>query len=118
MDIIFEELSRNMPAATTANLTYYISTTGNDDNNGLTVDTPFATIAKALSLIPPIVDHVVTINLADGNYDENVEIEGFYGIGNINLIGNDETPANVTITTLDINNCHCTVMVKGLKVVG
>jgi len=57
---------------------YYVDpATGSDDNSGTTQTAPFATIAKALSLIPKIINHYVFIKLAPGTYTEHVCIEGF-----------------------------------------
>ena len=116
MGVILEELSANFPIATTKDLTFYVSTTGNDTNDGLTALTPFKTIEKALSLIPTVVDHTVTINLADGVYAENVVITGRAGVGSINLIGNTTAPDNTTILTFTAINCFCSIKVFGIKI--
>jgi hypothetical protein len=63
----------------TANRTYYVATTGNDANNGLTVGTPFLTIQKAVDTALQTLDagpYTVTIQLADGTYSEEVVIGG------------------------------------------
>lgn len=62
---------------TTEDIDLYVDpATGSDDNPG-TDDLPFATIAKALSVVPKIINHYVCINLLPGTYTENVYIEGF-----------------------------------------
>ena len=56
---------------TTSPLTIYVRTDGNDSNDGLS-DTPErakSTLEGALSVIPRIVNHDVTIQFADGEYD-------------------------------------------------
>lgn len=53
---------------TTAPLTYYVETTGNDSNDGLSVGTAFATIQKAIDSVPKKVRHAVNINVGSGNF--------------------------------------------------
>lgn len=90
------------PTFTTANITLYVDTaTGSDSNNGLTAGTAFKTISKALNVIPQIVNHTVTINVAAGTYNETVTPKGFSGSGTINLIGD-----NVLSTTRSILNLY------------
>jgi len=87
------------PYKTIANLTYYVATTGNNNNDGLTVGTPFLTIAKAISMIPQIVNHAVTINVAAGTYAEDVLIAGFSGSGSITLQGGTSLATAVNFIT-------------------
>lgn len=81
----------NTPVATvtSANITYYVRTDGSDNNTGLanTAAGAFRTINKAISMIPQIVDHTVTINVAAGTYAEAVLIEGIVGGGYVNFVG-------------------------------
>lgn len=63
---------------TTEDIEFYVNpATGSDENDGLSAATPFATIAHALSLVPKIINHYVSIELAAGSYTEHVYIEGF-----------------------------------------
>jgi len=117
MDIILEELSRNMPASTTENLTYYISTAGNDNNDGLTTDTSFATIAKALSMLPQIIDHTIMIYIANGEYNEDVNISDYVGVGSIGIIGDTSRPRNVILSSITISNCYCNIKISGVKLI-
>jgi hypothetical protein len=55
-------------AATAATLTYYVETTGNDSNNGLSPATAFATIDKALSMLPQMLQYPTTIKIGIGNF--------------------------------------------------
>ncbi len=88
----------------TADLTYYVSTAGNDSNDGLTVGTPFLTIQKAINTAvdynrPSAVGNI-TIQLANGTYSvTTVILRRFSGSGTITIRGDPTTPANVTITT-------------------
>ena len=91
--------------ATTGNLTYYVRTDGNDSNDGLanTSVGAFLTIAKAISMIPQVVNHTVIINIAAGTYVENVTISGFIGKGSIELKGS--TGATYAMSSIVIKNC-------------
>jgi len=92
--------SNTVPKATTANLTFYVNpSTGSDENPG-TSGSPFKTIAKAISLIPKIVNHNVTINLADGSYSEGITLTGYMGGGIITIAGNAANPENVVLSGL------------------
>ncbi len=111
--LIFPEIT------TTADATYYVDTAGDDDeNDGLSAGTPFKTINKALSLIPPIVNHVIRINISNGTYAEAIRIEGKVGKGSILL----DTGTNVILTgttnqatsssglaAIVINQCHLVI---------
>ncbi|MFD2614506.1 C1q-like domain-containing protein [Paenibacillus gansuensis] len=75
-------IAPNVPNSTTAAVTYYVRTDGNDSNNGLsnTAGGAFRTIQKALDSLPKILYHPVTINVAAGTYPEDVVAYGFvYG---------------------------------------
>lgn len=87
----------------TASRTYYVSTTGSDSNDGLAIGTPFATIAKALTVISATIDtagFAVTIQLADGTYTNSVGvIPSWVGGGQVIINGNVSTPSNVILTS-------------------
>jgi hypothetical protein len=106
----------------TANRTYYVSTTGNDTNDGLTVSTPFATIQKAVDTVASIDCSIynVTIQLADGTYYQNVLLKQYVGAGTMTLQGNSATPANVVIYPTTGNvitlSSSCTWTVKDVKI--
>lgn len=86
--------------ADTAPADIYIATTGSDTTGDGTSGNPYATLAKALSLLPDFlqVDH--TIHVADGTYAEKIEVRRFISRPNTRLIitGNPTTPANVSFT--------------------
>jgi hypothetical protein len=69
------------PQQTTADITYYVRTDGNDNNTGLanTAAGAFKTINKAISLLPQLCNHQITINVAAGTYAENVAMNDFEG---------------------------------------
>lgn len=67
--------------ATSADVTYYVRTDGSDANTGLvnTAGGAYKTITKAISMVPQIDNHQVTINVAAGTYAEDVVISDFTG---------------------------------------
>ncbi|MCZ8520116.1 MULTISPECIES: phage tail-collar fiber domain-containing protein [Paenibacillus] len=103
------------PKRTTANMTLYVSTTGNDANDGLTSGTALRTIAAAVAKIPQIVLHSVIIYIANGSYLENVVIWAKHGNGTISLIGNATSPASVTFSYLELNSCTANVAIQGIQ---
>lgn len=108
------------PLMTTSNLTYYVDVTnGLDTNDGLSSGTghAFKTIAKAISIIPQIVNHVVVINVASGAYSESVFISGFSGKGSISLNGGTDlaTAVNYKINNLVVLRCSCGIVLTGFQ---
>ncbi len=79
--------------------TYYVSTFGNDALDGLTVGAPFRTIQHACNVAAGfnLNGYLVTIVIATGVYNENVELGIINGNGQIMLLGDAVTPGNVTI---------------------
>jgi hypothetical protein len=86
--------------------TYYVSTTGNDANDGLTVGTPFKTLQRAWNVVDGTIDFngmVVTIKVADGVYTDGITAgnEAQVGLGSpsgLMIEGNLTTPGNVVIS--------------------
>lgn len=98
----------------TAPADIYIATTGNDTTGDGTVGTPYATLGKAVSLLPATLGVSHTIHVADGTYTEAIDIRGHInGAGVLLKIqGNGTTPANVVFTgtvTVDSNAYGCYV---------
>jgi hypothetical protein len=98
-------VAADLPAARellTANRTYYVATTGNDSNSGLTAGTPFATIAKAMSAVGSldVGTCAATVQLANGTYTEAVVIPKLVGSGSLKLVGNAATPGSVVVCGL------------------
>ncbi|MEK3717668.1 hypothetical protein [Paenibacillus sp. FSL R7-0333] len=77
------------PQQTTAVTTYFVRVDGNDNNTGLanTAAGAFKTINKAISMIPQVVNHTVTISVAAGTYAEDVIISGTNGAGYVSING-------------------------------
>jgi hypothetical protein len=89
----------------TANRTYYVRTDGSDSNDGVTNTSggAFLTIQKAIDTAATLDISIynVTISIADGTYTIISPILGksAVGAGEIWLVGNETTPANVVITS-------------------
>lgn len=77
------------PQQTTADVTYFVRTDGNDNNTGLanTAGGAFRTIGKALSVIPRVVNHIININIGAGTYNEEIGVGGLSGAGSISING-------------------------------
>lgn len=104
------------PQKTISDITYYISPTGNDNNDGLSSSTPFKTIQHAINILPQIINHVITINIASGTYGEDVLVKGFIGNGSI-IISGATTLSNATnyvISSFTSLSCMCSILVKGI----
>lgn len=87
-----------------ADLTLFVSTTGSNSNNGLTIGAPFLTIQKAMDVLYNNYDlngFSCTIQLADGTYTSGVSAAGpmvgqKFG-SSITVAGNTASPLNVVI---------------------
>lgn len=82
------------------NITIYVSPTGNDASGNGTQSSPYASITKALSVIPKNLNgKTVSISVASGTYPEDVVVSGFTG-GMLSLTG-----SAITINKLEVNAC-------------
>lgn len=106
------------PQQTTADITYYVRTDGNDGNTGLgnTAGGAFKTIQKAIDMIPKYVVHSVNINVSAGTYNEAVSVLGFSGKGSISLTG-ATTKTGTHIVTGQIASLRnsCRIAIQGFK---
>lgn len=85
-----------------ANRTYYVSTGGNDSNNGLTSGGAFLTIQKAVNVAASLdcLTYNVNIQVADGTYNSAaIQLRPLLGSGELTIRGNSATPANVKIVS-------------------
>lgn len=88
----------------TAARTYYVREDGNDTNNGLTNTSggAFLTIQRAVDVVCTTLDvnsQAVTIQVADGDFNAQVNLKDYVGIGPVTVQGNTTTPTNVRIST-------------------
>jgi hypothetical protein len=83
--------------------TYYVRTDGSDSNSGLGNSSTgaFLTITKALAVAEALEPngYDVTILIGTGTWTTPLIAAGFPGPGRIILLGDETTPANVTIST-------------------
>ncbi|WP_340034044.1 hypothetical protein [Paenibacillus sp. FSL H3-0302] len=105
------------PQQTTADITYYVRTDGSDSNNGLanTAAGAFKTITKAISFIPQIVNHAVTVNVAAGTYSEVISLSGYSGGGSITIQGDTVASSSRTIQAIAIINNSLRTALNGLN---
>lgn len=99
-------------------LTIYVATTGSDTTGDGTSAKPFKTIQFALGGLPHDLDgHTITVNIANGIYDETVVVSGMYN-GRLILTSNTPTTvsSNVVITRLRLVYNLCAVIVQGVEV--
>ena len=86
-----------------ANRTYFVRTDGNDNNTGLanTAGGAFLTIQKAIDTVASLDIGIfdVTIQVANGTYNQSLTLKSVVGSGTIFLTGNIASPSNVTITS-------------------
>jgi hypothetical protein len=107
----------------TANRTYYVRTDGSDSNNGLanTSGGAFLTIQKAINVAVALDLSIydVTIQIGAGTYSSvGNELKSIVGAGKIIIVGDETTPANVTVTQTgsptNSQGCFYAFGVKGL----
>ncbi|WP_339245324.1 hypothetical protein [Paenibacillus sp. FSL F4-0243] len=115
--ILGDPRESSIPLQTTADITYYVRTDGSDSNTGLanTAGGSFKTINKAISMIPQIVNHVVSINIAAGTYsNEEIKIAGRSGGGEIKLIGALTLTNTHVVYGISLVRNTCRIGVTGL----
>ena len=86
---------------------YYVSVTGNDNNNG-SIGSPWRTIQKSFSSVQPNLGHV--INIGSGAFDINNQLTlpsgvNLVGSGSMNTIINCKYAYNMVIADM-ANNCN------------
>jgi hypothetical protein len=106
--------------------TYHVATSGNDAADGLSEETAFATLQRAMdaALALDPLGHQVTVKLADGTYSSGGRMTAALFDGGILIIrGNTTTPASVTIAAgsgdaLVFDGAGVRVQLEGLRVSG
>lgn len=93
-----------------APMTYYVATTGNDSNDGLTALTPFLTIQKAIDTVINfnLNGYSVTVNVANGTYPP-VDLKRLNGSGMVNIIGNTTTSTSCIISAASVSGGYAVV---------
>lgn len=84
----------------TASKTVYVTTTGNDTTGDGASGNPYATVTKALSVIPKNLNgFTANVNIGAGAYSENLVINGFNGgLLSFELVGGESTTLNGKIS--------------------
>lgn len=88
-------------------VTYYVNAaTGDDENDGLTAEYPFATIGKAISVLPETILATADINIAEGVYPESLVIDKNFRSGTqqgyLNFAGDPSWEEHSTATIVSI----------------
>lgn len=95
----------------TADAAYYVAANGSDDNDGLTSATPFATVAKALSMVPRnLGGHTLSVNVAAGTY-ALCAIASFYN-GAVTISGAEASFAKVAVRGV---RAACTIWLASVQ---
>lgn len=115
-DILDTRLGKT-PYSTTGNITYYVRTDGSNTNDGSANDSThaFLTIQHAIDMIPQIVNHTVTINVAQGTYDEACTISGFFGKGTINIYGDTTASTSFNVQRFVVVRNSLPIVLRGFN---
>jgi hypothetical protein len=81
-----------------ADLTFYVRTTGNDSNNGLTANSAFATVQKAIteSYKYHTDGYTLTVNVGAGHYTSNT-LEMSHHNSDLNIVGEYDETINASV---------------------
>lgn len=97
-------------SGTTASITYYVDgTAGLDTNNGTTTGTAFKTISKAIYTLPKMLNHDCSIIIKGSQtYSENILVSGFYGPGELSIVGAFAAETFATLSgTINVSGNSC-----------
>ncbi len=101
--------SANRIKVPVAGVSLFVSPTGNDANNGLTVGSPFLTLQHAANIAQSNYDtqgHIITINVASGTYTAGASLTGQpVGGGTIAFVGNVSSPSSVSVILGSPGSC-------------
>ncbi len=101
-----------------ADMTVYVAATGSDETGDGSSAAPYATITKALSVIPKNLNSfTATINIVDGTYNEDVVVTGFSsGALLIQSTAIDSFNDNCIVKSLMIHSCTGNIAIKYLTI--
>jgi hypothetical protein len=103
------------------NRSYFVNaSTGNNNNDGRTVTTPFATIQAAVEAVAKIDcgGFNVVIEVADGTYAETVSLRNTVGVASntsLTIRGNTTTPANCTVRGFSASSLQVVWNLNGFR---
>lgn len=89
-------INDNVVLSSTEDMTFYVSSTGDDQNDGTSISTAYATVAKALENIPRVYEGTCTIYIRTLNLSENIDVRGYMGKGSIQFKGCNSTGTPAT----------------------
>lgn len=99
-------------------ITYYVSTTGDDTHDGLSLETALLTIQAAINKIPKVLNANASVIVAQGAYDEErIDIAEFSGMGQIYLKAEVDAIVEARLLFITDNDCLC-INIENLKTVG
>jgi hypothetical protein len=101
------------------NTIYVNASTGNDATGNGSVGSPYQTITKALSTLKQTINHNITVNVAVGAYNENVQIYGFAGKGKLDILSaaGSVLSNDYVVNYVDVKKCSLPIQVTGLKAI-
>lgn len=98
-------------------VTCYVATTGSDITGDGTESNPFATIQRAIDILPKDLNgHNVDIHIADGTYNENVSIVSFHG-SSISLFSSDTEHLSevCNVNSVGVGGCTSRIHFYGIN---
>ena len=96
--------------STNGAINIYVESSGDDETGDGSQEKPYASIAKATSVIPKNVNHSVAIHIGQGTFEMPINaITGFNGSGEIAIIGQDTLTENKTIISNKLRFGHNTI---------
>lgn len=101
--------------ASPGTVSYWVAPTGADTNPG-TSAAPFATLAKAVSMVPDQIraDHVYTINLTAGTWDEDLLLANHVIYGNLIIQGDASNRGAVRVRSVEVRRVFGAITVQHL----
>jgi hypothetical protein len=92
-----------------ADLNLFVSTTGNDNNNGQSSGQAVQTLQRAVNIAQQQYDtqgHDIVINVAAGTYTAGASVTGqLVGGGRLRFVGNTASPSSVVISLSTADSC-------------
>ena len=84
--------------STNNTMNIYVESSGNDQSGDGSQENPYASISKAISIIPKNINHAVVIHIGQGTFEMPINsITGFNGSGDFAIVGQDTITESKTI---------------------
>lgn len=110
----------------TTDLNLFVSTTGNDNNNGTSSGSAVQTLQRAVSIAEQLYDtqgHDIIVNVAPGTYTAGAVVTGqLIGAGRLRFLGNLASPSSCVINLASPASCFAVsgaarVVISGLQLI-